>query len=156
MERGGYRAAPRRSFLACLPYLLAVAQAQALRHLSRLMPLLLEWLHVHDRGSRLGALVGLRLVMQSCWVRLPAHAGLVWEHLVVVAAEEVAAGSRPDAAGDAGMGAAMEQELLLAAQLLGCCGGGAVAEAARATACQAAAAGGGILHQLVTAAQCAM
>jgi hypothetical protein len=52
------------------------------RHFSRLMPLLLEWIHAPDLNTRLAALQALHTVAARTWPRLPAHASLIWQHVV--------------------------------------------------------------------------
>ena len=51
------------------------------RAFSRLLPLLLEWVHAPDLDTRLAALRALRSVLARAWPRLPAHASLIWQHI---------------------------------------------------------------------------
>lgn len=51
------------------------------RAFSRLLPLLLEWVHAPDQDTRLAALRALRSVLERAWPRLPAHASLIWQHI---------------------------------------------------------------------------
>jgi len=53
----------------------------AVRYFARLMPLLLGWLHTRGRATRAGALAALETLVKTCWPRMPAHAGLLWQHL---------------------------------------------------------------------------
>uniref|UniRef100_A0A7R9V1Q0 Uncharacterized protein n=1 Tax=Chlamydomonas euryale TaxID=1486919 RepID=A0A7R9V1Q0_9CHLO len=52
------------------------------RHLSRLMPLLLEALHAFDAPSRAAASGLVLCVMRATWERLGAHAAILWQHLL--------------------------------------------------------------------------
>lgn len=53
----------------------------SVRHFSRLLPLLLEWLHAPDMDTRLAAAPVLHAVLKHTWPRLPAHADLIWQHV---------------------------------------------------------------------------
>lgn len=163
-ERAGHKPALRRVFIACAHRLARTLQLQLLRHFSRLLPLLLEWVHAYDPPTRLAALACLRQVLQVCWPRLAPHAGLVWEHLIAAVGEmEAEARRHARAAGAATATGAptadavkveeqLQGELLVLAQLLGSCGGEAITQAVEASA-QQAAAGGGLLQRLVACAQ---
>ena len=64
--------------------LVAALQAMGLatvRAFSRLLPLLLEWVHAPDLDTRIAALRTLRSVLARAWPRLPAHASLIWQHI---------------------------------------------------------------------------
>ncbi|BDA44453.1 Uncharacterized protein At2g39910 at C-terminar half [Coccomyxa sp. Obi] len=65
---------------AAQPLLQAMGLA-SVRHFSRLLPLLLEWLHAPDLDTRLAAAPVLHAVLKHTWPRLPAHAGLLWQHV---------------------------------------------------------------------------
>ena len=60
----------------------------SVRHFSRLLPLLLEWLHAPDMDSRLAAAPVLHAVLKHTWPRLPAHAGVIWQHVAKEYARE--------------------------------------------------------------------
>ena len=96
------------------------AHAQAMgvasvRSFSRLLPLLLEWVHAPDQDTRLAALKALHAVLALTWPRLPAHASLIWQHISreyesELAVERAASSGRQDAATDScetGEGAGM-------------------------------------------------
>lgn len=53
------------------------------RHFSRLMPLLLRWLHASGSSTKAAAVTALRIVLLNSWPRIPAHAPLLWQHLQV-------------------------------------------------------------------------
>eukprot|EP00967_Tisochrysis_lutea_P072996 scaffold97593_cov21-Tisochrysis_lutea.AAC.2 len=63
----------------------------------RLLPLLLEWLHSYDAPSRAAASRGLCHLITRTWPRMPRHAPLLWQHLVVLVAKETAAAAEGDA-----------------------------------------------------------
>jgi hypothetical protein len=65
----------------CLQALLPQLGLMAVRHFSRLMPLLLEWLHSPRPEARLQAARCLELLLQHCWPRMGAHAGVLRAHL---------------------------------------------------------------------------
>lgn len=53
----------------------------SVRFFSRLLPLLLEWVHAPDMDTRLAALPVLHAVLKHTWPRLPAHASIIWQHV---------------------------------------------------------------------------
>ena len=88
----------------------------SVRSFARLLPLLLEWVHAPDQDTRLAALRALHAVLSTTWPRLPAHAGLIWQHVAREYESEMAmtraaasSGRSDEAAGssDAGDGASM-------------------------------------------------
>jgi hypothetical protein len=54
----------------------------SVRAFARLLPLLLEWVHAPDQDTRLAALAALHAVLSRTWPRLPAHASLIWQHIL--------------------------------------------------------------------------
>jgi hypothetical protein len=68
--------------MACLACLLPRLRLYAARHLSRLAPLLLEWLLAPDEATRRAAAGCWEGVLRCCWPRAGAHAAVVWQHLV--------------------------------------------------------------------------
>ncbi|KAG2430769.1 hypothetical protein HYH02_013608 [Chlamydomonas schloesseri] len=105
-ERGAHVAARRLAFLPAAASLVACLGLTTCRYLSRLMPLLLEWLHAHDVVTRVQALGALGAVVRATWPRIPAHAAALWRHLLLVlvwaygqAEGAVAIGGEEDAAG---------------------------------------------------------
>ncbi|KAG2425374.1 hypothetical protein HXX76_013788 [Chlamydomonas incerta] len=83
-ERGAHVAARRLSFMPPAACLVTCMGLTACRYLSRLMPLLLEWLHAHDDATRAQALALLGAVLRATWPRVPAHAATLWRHLLLV------------------------------------------------------------------------
>ncbi|PNG99881.1 hypothetical protein TSOC_014329, partial [Tetrabaena socialis] len=83
-ERQGHLPARRLPFLAALRHLAPCLGLTLCRHLTRLMPLLLEWLHAWDAASREAALAALAEVVRATWVRAPAHAEVLWRHMLLV------------------------------------------------------------------------
>lgn len=76
---------------------LCLEQAMGLalvRHFSRLLPLLLEWVSATDVDTRLAALPVLHVVLQRTWPRMPAHAHLICQHLLQEHAQETQAAQR--------------------------------------------------------------
>ena len=61
----------------------------SVRYFSRLLPLLLEWLHAVDLDTRLAALPVLHTVLKHTWPRLPAHASIIWQHVAQEFAREL-------------------------------------------------------------------
>lgn len=96
-------------FLLCMPFLNGVVQAKAckavmlisghvplqamglasVRSFSRLLPLLLDWVHAPDVDTRLAALPVLHAVLKHTWPRLPAHASIIWQHVAQEFARDI-------------------------------------------------------------------
>lgn len=83
-ERNAHKPPQRLIFMACLSRLMPQLMLYTVKYLSRLMPLLLEWLHAHDEPTRGITLATLAEVMRSCWPRMAVHAELIVEHLHAV------------------------------------------------------------------------
>ena len=54
------------------------------RYFSRLMPLLLTWLHSPDPATQLESLRAVQCIICNTWPRIPPHARLVRQHLAVL------------------------------------------------------------------------
>ncbi|KAF8066261.1 HOL3 [Scenedesmus sp. PABB004] len=137
-ERSAHKPAQRLVFMACLALLAPRLGLHAARHLGAAMPLLLEWAHAHDERSAQVALLALARLTAVAWPRMPAHAGVLWRHLLALArrAEErcwLARGAAGDGGGDAAEAelqrSAVMRAALDAADVLAACGGEALAAA---------------------------
>lgn len=94
-ERSAHVAARRLAFMPSAACLVSCMGLTTCRYLSRLMPLLLEWLHAPDASTRVQALALLGAVLRATWPRVPAHAAALWRHLLLVL---VWADGKPDGA----------------------------------------------------------
>ena len=54
------------------------------RYYSRLMPLLLDWLHSPDQATQLESLRAMQSIIRNTWPRIPPHASLIRQHLKVL------------------------------------------------------------------------
>jgi len=68
------------TFLRTLPPLVEAMKLQCVLHFSRVMPLLLDWLHAPVEDLHLKAAECLKLVMEVTWPRIPAHSAVLLEH----------------------------------------------------------------------------
>jgi len=84
-ERTAHKRDQRLIFMACLARLLPRVRLYAARHLSRVAPLLLEWLLAVDGQTRCAAAGCWEAVLRCCWPRAGAHAAVVWRHLAAAA-----------------------------------------------------------------------
>ncbi|KAK9915551.1 hypothetical protein WJX75_000610 [Coccomyxa subellipsoidea] len=73
---------------AAQPLLQAMGLA-SVRSFSRLLPLLLDWVHAPDVDTRLAALPVLHAVLKHTWPRLPAHASIIWQHVAQEFARDI-------------------------------------------------------------------
>lgn len=136
-ERAGHKPAQRLVFLACTARLVPRMRLYCVRHLARLMPLLLEWLLAYDAPSRAAALRCAELLLRAAWPRMGAHGALLWRHLLAAAARRDGGVWRPrggDEDGGAEQAAAEEDERAameaVAALLVAICGKAALLGAA--------------------------
>mmetsp|Transcript_12823 Transcript_12823/g.32343 ORF Transcript_12823/g.32343 Transcript_12823/m.32343 type:complete len:169 (-) Transcript_12823:200-706(-) len=78
-----------KAFLTAAQPLCAAMKLQCLPYLSRLCPLLLEWLRPPASPDvRQEAAICLRVVVEATWPRIPAHAPLLLRHLLQARQEE--------------------------------------------------------------------
>jgi hypothetical protein len=68
--------------LAALPGVLRVAGIHALRHTSRLVPLLSEWMAGDDADCRAAAACALTVAMEFIWPRAEHHVASIWPAMV--------------------------------------------------------------------------
>lgn len=95
-----------------------------LRYFSRLMPLLLEWLHAFDHATALAALQTLHVIVKHTWPRVPPHAALLWRHLKQAYGEQTTGQLPTEVSSSAAV-----QSIQQTAELLVSCGGIAFREA---------------------------
>lgn len=128
-ERNAHSAQKRLVFLACLAKLLPCIGLYIVRYFAQLMPLLLEWTHAYDEGTVIVALQVLASVLRHAWPRMAAHADVIWEHLVEVAASADARawmddlGQAKQQHKEPESGGKVVQAAVEVAQLLQVCGG---------------------------------
>ncbi|KXZ55058.1 hypothetical protein GPECTOR_3g216 [Gonium pectorale] len=84
MERQAHVPARRLVFMPSAARLATCLGLTSLRYFSRIMPPLLEWLHAHDRDSRVAALGLTAALVRAAWPRMPAHAVALWRHMLIV------------------------------------------------------------------------
>ncbi|GAX81724.1 hypothetical protein CEUSTIGMA_g9152.t1 [Chlamydomonas eustigma] len=88
-ERHIHTRTRRLTFLVHFPALVKAIGLSTLRHLSRLMPLLLECLQAFDAPSRAAASALMLTVLQETWQRQQAHAAVLLMHLVPAYQQEL-------------------------------------------------------------------
>ncbi|KAG1660845.1 hypothetical protein FOA52_008956 [Chlamydomonas sp. UWO 241] len=81
-ERSFHKRGQRLPLLAHLGPLVDAMGLATTRHMARLMPLLLESLHAFDAPSRASSSRLLLTVVRATWERVPAHAVLLWRHML--------------------------------------------------------------------------
>ncbi|KAG2493936.1 hypothetical protein HYH03_007867 [Edaphochlamys debaryana] len=84
MERTAHLPERRMPFMPAAARLVTALGLTTVRHLGRLMPLVLDWLHAPDAPTRIGALRLTNAVVRATWPRVPAHAPALWRHVLVV------------------------------------------------------------------------
>ena len=87
VERSGHKRELFTIFTACMTPLLLHLGLYTVKHLPRLMPLLLQEQLVPG-SRRLAAALLLAEVVRRSWPRMPAHALIVWEVLTAAAQQE--------------------------------------------------------------------
>lgn len=80
-ERQAHEPARAAPFLAAMQALAPTLGLLLVRHFARLMPLLLEWLHMEHGTTCLQACRCLAAVTRVTWPRMPAHAAVLRRHL---------------------------------------------------------------------------
>jgi hypothetical protein len=90
-ERSGDKPDMRLTFLACLAVLLPAVRLYVVKHLGRILPLLLEWLLLGSASSQAAAAEVLREVVRWSWPRMAVHAGVLWQYMAAAAQAEDAA-----------------------------------------------------------------
>lgn len=93
-ERWAHVPARARWWLVAMPPVLRALGLHAAAHSSRLMPLLLRWLHLPDARVAALALRALGCVIRGTWPRVPAHACVIRRHLAQLYRVEAPPGSR--------------------------------------------------------------